>query len=222
MYSFRAYVTGYGTVTPKTLAGQAITMLYALFGIPLTFVCLSNIGRYMAASFRTLYGRAWCVSCRRKWRLFLGRTHRRFDKIQLNANGLYRTQNHTADGWEDNNCEIQHVVEIPITTCLLLVVWYIVFGAILFTIWETDWDLFTGAYFCFITLSTIGFGDIVPGLTHEDWADEVKQVVCALYLLIGLTTLAMCFELMQERGQKVAKRCATFLGLLNEENEAYV
>ena len=52
-------------------------------------------------------------------------------------------------------------------------------------------------------LSMIGFGDIVSGLTHEDWTDEVKQGMFALYRLIGLTTLAMCFELMQERGQKV-------------------
>ena len=209
-------------MTPKTFAGQAITMLYALFGIPLMFVCLSNIGRYMAASFRTLYGRAWCVTCRRKWRMMLGRTHTRLDKIQLNENGGYFKQIHTADVVTGDNCETRHVVEIPITACLLLAVWYIVFGAILFTIWETDWDLFTGAYFCFITLSTIGFGDIVPGMTNEDWADEVKQFVCTLYLLIGLTTLAMCFELIQERGKNVAKRLATSLGLLREVSEESV
>ena len=151
--------------------------------------------------------------------MVLRRTHARFDRIQLNENGGYHKQNHTTEVIADDNCETHHDVEIPITACLLLVVWYIVFGAILFTIWETEWDLFTGAYFCFITLSTIGFGDIVPGMTNEDWADEVKQVVCTLYLLIGLTTLAMCFELIQERGQNVAKRFATALGLLREENE---
>lgn len=204
------------------MGGQVVTMIYALIGIPLTFVCLSNIGRYMAASFRTLYGRAWCVTCRRKWRIFLGRTHSRLNKMELHKNMRYHAQNPTENGTEEDDCEVNHIVEIPFTTCLMLVVWYIVFGAILFTIWETEWDLFTGAYFCFITLSTIGFGDIVPGLTHEDWSDEVKQVVCTLYLLIGLSTLAMCFELMQERGQNFAKRCATFLGLLNEEDETDV
>ena len=76
--------------------------------------------------------------------------------------------------------------------------------------------LISGAYFCFITLSTIGFGDIVPGFSHEDWNDQVKLVACSCYLLIGLSTLAMCFELMQHKGQKVARRCAQFVGLMHK------
>ena len=216
-------VTGYGTVTPKTVAGQAVTILYALIGIPLTFVCLSNIGRFMATCFRTLYGRTMCVSCRRKWRIFLGRTpHTRLlpDKIELNESGVCNRNRSEADDTEDKDCEVTHeITEIPFTACLLLMVWYIVFGAIMFSIWETDWDLFTGSYFCFITLSTIGFGDIVPGFSHEDWSDQAKQVACALYLLIGLATIAMCFELMQEKAKNIATRFATFIGLLSEDKE---
>lgn len=39
---------------------------------------------------------------------------------------------------------------------------YILLGAALFANWE-KWDLLDGSYFCFISLSSIGFGDIVPG-----------------------------------------------------------
>ncbi len=39
---------------------------------------------------------------------------------------------------------------------------YIVSGAVIYTVWE-GWTLTDATYFSFITLSTIGFGDFVPG-----------------------------------------------------------
>jgi hypothetical protein len=38
---------------------------------------------------------------------------------------------------------------------------YLAAGAGLFMLWE-DWSFFEGFYFCFVTMTTIGFGDLVP------------------------------------------------------------
>lgn len=44
---------------------------------------------------------------------------------------------------------------VPIWLCVFLVVGYIIGGAFLFRAWE-EWPLLDAAYFCFITLTTIG------------------------------------------------------------------
>ena len=37
-------------------------------------------------------------------------------------------------------------------------------GASIFIIWE-DWSLFNAFYFCFVTMTTIGFGDMTPSIS---------------------------------------------------------
>lgn len=53
------------------------------------------------------------------------------------------------------------VQEVPVVFSVLTMVSYIFVGAWIFYSWE-NWSVIKGTYFCFITLSTIGYGDIVP------------------------------------------------------------
>lgn len=53
-------------------------------------------------------------------------------------------------------------ITVPISVTLFILSSYIILGAVLFSAWES-WSFLEGAYFCFITLSTIGLGDYVPG-----------------------------------------------------------
>jgi len=110
-------------------------------------------------------------------------------------------------------------VTVPVTICLVIIGGYIFAGAVLFTLWE-DWDYLTGSYFCFITLSTIGFGDIVPGTDMDKWASSEKLVLCALWLAFGLSLLAMCFNLMQEEVKEKCKWIGKKLGLLKDREDA--
>jgi len=48
-------VVGYGHITPKTSWGQVVTILYAIFGIPLTLFTITNLGSIMATAFRFIY-----------------------------------------------------------------------------------------------------------------------------------------------------------------------
>jgi len=58
---------------------------------------------------------------------------------------------------------------------------FIIFGAVLFSVWE-DWNWMDASYFCFVTFSTIGFGDMVPGTTNIDSASsQVQLIVTGIY-----------------------------------------
>lgn len=105
-------------------------------------------------------------------------------------------------------------VHVPLYVSLLLLVGYVLLGALLFGLWEPEWDVLVGSYFCFVTLSTIGFGDYVPGTSLDAWSSTPKLVLCSLYVICGLALLAMCFELMQDQVRHVCRDVAKRLGLI--------
>lgn len=57
--------------------------------------------------------------------------------------------------WNEEQSEEVRNRPVPIWLCILLVVSYIIGGAFLFSNWE-DWKFLDSAYFCFVTLTTIG------------------------------------------------------------------
>ena len=105
------------------------------------------------------------------------------------------------ESWRSNRSEKTDIssINIPLTVSLVIMIALLYGGTILFQEYE-GWDLLTSFYFCFISLTTIGFGDYVPGASLESAAsaNRVSFIYCALYLMFGLALLSMCFNLMQE------------------------
>ena len=52
-------------------------------------------------------------------------------------------------------------VVLPVILSLVVALGFLMVGTYLFSWWE-GWDLVSSTYFCFITMTTIGFGDMVP------------------------------------------------------------
>lgn len=52
---------GYGNMVPKTPWGKGVTVVYAVFGIPLYILYFMNMGEVLASTFRWVY--AWLYDC---------------------------------------------------------------------------------------------------------------------------------------------------------------
>ncbi|XP_013780905.1 TWiK family of potassium channels protein 7-like [Limulus polyphemus] len=347
LYSIIVITTiGYGNIAPKTPWGKMVTILYAIIGIPLMLLCLSNIGDAMAHSFKFIYWKVCCYLCikpRKKRRgnrpsfrhsarysagrnPFLdygknpefvdtisrssyytapgeglsvsdysphsptspptsptsptsiglgsprfpappqGRPYSDINQVPVIPNkyvlqgredvsfglstptgvrteqpSLYSppTKSRRADqcswgnrrqaepveldlmeeesGSEDSDDEKEEVT-VPIWLCSAVVIGYICGGAVLFTIWE-GWNFLDSSYFCFVTLTTIGFGDLVPGTAVLSEDAQLTLGLCALYLLFGMALLAMSFNLVQEEVTKSVKCVGRRIGILSDEED---
>nr|XP_027203323.1 two pore potassium channel protein sup-9-like [Dermatophagoides pteronyssinus] len=240
---------GYGNISPRTDRGKLMTILYAIIGIPLMLLYLTNIGDILAKSFRYVYG--GLCSCKQSSNQLKQRNRLLLQRAVSAPTGTFGLNNHTSrmddtgvgvGGYNYNDPTMMTMttsipsttttmttikfkennrVHVPITLCLFILTGYVCGGGLLFSIWE-NWNYLDGSYFCFVTLSTIGFGDLVPGASVVDSSgSQEKLVICSLYLLAGMALLAMCFNLMQEEVIHKVKQLGRRLGIVSDNDDDY-
>uniref|UniRef100_A0A0R3S363 Ion channel n=1 Tax=Elaeophora elaphi TaxID=1147741 RepID=A0A0R3S363_9BILA len=221
LYSLTVITTiGYGNTAAKTYFGKTLTILFAIIGIPLMLLFLTNIGDIMAKIFRFFYAR----SIRLKYRLILWHKRRKAAELRR-ANSLVsrlardanadlsgdsfrlssdvqdlltaRAQIEQLEVKESVEAQLQRI-SVPLSLVFFTMFAYLVAGSVLFCLWE-GWTFLDSFYFCYISLTTIGFGDKFPGASVGNDKDAQKKlVITSVYLLFGMALLAMCFNLAQE------------------------
>ncbi|XP_043959739.1 potassium channel subfamily K member 1-like [Gambusia affinis] len=87
---------------------------------------------------------------------------------------------------------------------IIMALLFILIPAWIFFSLEKDWNFLESLYFCFISLTTIGLGDYVPGETHskeDNPHPQLYRLAITVYLLLGLVcvlvVLETCYELPQ-------------------------
>ncbi|XP_059479664.1 TWiK family of potassium channels protein 18-like isoform X2 [Neocloeon triangulifer] len=244
---------GYGGVTPKTTWGRIVTIVYALVGIPLMLVYLSTVGDLLARNFRRLYGKLCSCSGggsstnssannsgkpspNDNYRVrHISSKQNSVDgglKLHPEEELVKLERNHPLDFPADTpsdsrqNFVLQHHhpqrQRVPMTLCLALIAAYIGGGAMLFQKLE-NWSLLEGSFFCFTSLGTIGFGDLLPGAQPNMPAKnaQVSILSTSAYLLVGMALIAMCFNLLQDEVVAVGRRMGRICGLVRRRRRRH-
>lgn len=86
----------------------------------------------------------------------------------------------------------------PILLCLAMMFLYICLGT--FALYKLEnWAILDGFYFCFMSLTTIGFGDMVPGTDPFTNSESSTTVwFCSIYIMSGMALTAMCFNVVHD------------------------
>ncbi|VDD90262.1 unnamed protein product [Enterobius vermicularis] len=163
---------GYGNMVPITPKGRMFCVVYALFGVPLMLITVADIGKFLSEHIIKLYAK-------------YSEARRRYQKRKFSRLSNTDTDDETQIREELTQLGLENSA-IPISLVIGILLGYIAFGAAILSAWE-KWNFFSGFYFSFITLTTIGFGDIVP-------TKQGLLMIDLLYIIVGLAITTMCVD----------------------------
>jgi len=154
---------GYGNIAPVTFAGRLFCIFFAIVGIPFTLSVMADIGAILA-SLVTLM-----------WKNYKEKVIPLMEKYKImkpKPEGTEEEEEQEA-GFKDNLKTAGGAVAFLVA--------FIGFGAYFFSYFEEDLSFFNAFYFTFITMLTIGFGDIVPDIVGGE--NTLLSSNCEVYKL---------------------------------------
>ncbi|XP_056333283.1 potassium channel subfamily K member 18 [Danio aesculapii] len=263
---------GYGRIYPLTSEGKVACVLYAMAGIPLMLLVISDVGDLLAVLLSKAYTRLNLFFRRwighRSWRLQSHEKTSALQQVQADTDGTYKfnqdvvvlettniqqviqTRSSIRRGsfqlrnnkeifdriivresfrmkgtltkscscpeldrmptpkdelFNDIGQEMEHL-DVPLLVILLMVFAYMVICSQILKCWEKQMDHSDAFYFTFITLTTIGFGDIVP--EHPKFF-----MVTFLFIITGMAIMSMAFKLGQSQIVHFYRRCIKSLSM---------
>ncbi|XP_045597258.1 potassium channel subfamily K member 1 isoform X2 [Procambarus clarkii] len=152
---------GYGHVHPLSEGGKIFCIIYAIIGIPMTFILLTALVE------RLLLPATWL---------------------------LYWLNSKLGHLYQPFNIRVFHLAIVGVIAFVL----FMVFPSLIFAKLEPGWDFLDSLYYCFISLTTIGLGDYIPGDAQDQPMRPLYKVCITGYLLLGLTFVMLLLHLYND------------------------
>uniref|UniRef100_A0A1I7U6N2 Tumor suppressor p53-binding protein 1 n=1 Tax=Caenorhabditis tropicalis TaxID=1561998 RepID=A0A1I7U6N2_9PELO len=213
LYAGTIFTTiGYGNIACKTRAGQIATMVYAFVGIPIMLVMLTSLNNFLLKWIKIITNgtsdillyvgvRLGIIVIRQdevQKRLRYTKIAKKMKEWKLSRHGAPSSiaissseENRLNSTPEDDEEEEEMELDPPVLSTLFATVSWIMVSAAVFCLFE-DWTFFTSFYFCFISLTTIGLGDVTP-------ANPEYMIATFGVVIIGLSMLTVCIDVIKEK-----------------------
>uniref|UniRef100_A0A8R1HXS7 Potassium channel domain-containing protein n=1 Tax=Caenorhabditis japonica TaxID=281687 RepID=A0A8R1HXS7_CAEJA len=164
---------GYGHIYPMTDEGRLLTMIFALFGIPLMLLVLQDFGKLLTITMKF----PWFQTKRLMRRVLRCCTKQPVDEMKE----IEKQERHDLD-----------IFDLPLPVGIALIVIWIFVCSFVLSVWDHNWTLFESFYFFFTSLSTVGLGDLVPSSPR-------LLITMFGFILVGLSLVSMVINLLQTK-----------------------
>lgn len=165
---------GYGQIAPLTENGRLFCIFYLVLGVPLTMLILTLLVAKLEFELtKNLSRNRLMTYLNQKRYKIVSKDYSSLNSSKINGDKFVSKQRYI------------YLQTLKVGIFLFLFIYLL--PSLIFTYkMEPNWTLLDSLYYCYISVTTIGFGDLVPGETQIGSDRSYYRLAVTFYLMVGV------------------------------------